>query len=176
MALKPPPSAAPPRAPIALQLMGLVLAGLLVGQVMTFVVVILLPPPRVTVYHLGEVAEALQGGPLKFRDGRTLIRRIQAAPPRMDPRHMHGLMLQRILAAMMRLPAAQVRIAESGPMVLFRFDHRGPPPGHRRPTEPGCSAVSSSSEARRSARRRRQGSRRGSRPRSASGRSPIAPR
>jgi two-component system OmpR family sensor kinase len=117
--------------------MALLLAGLLVGQVMTFAVVILLPPPRAPVYHLSEVAEALQGGPLRFRDGRMLVRRIEAAPPKADPRRMHGELLQRLLAGMLRVPPQSVRVTETGPIFFFRYAHRGPPPGLAPDPSPG---------------------------------------
>ena len=49
-------------APISLQLMALLLATLLLAQAISFITIILTPPPRPPVYRLSEVAAALRGG------------------------------------------------------------------------------------------------------------------
>ncbi len=67
--------------PIAVQVIALLTAGVLVAQIVTGVLVTLLPPPRPPVYHLRELADALRGGPLFASYGRRLERRLAAAPP-----------------------------------------------------------------------------------------------
>ena len=139
------------RAPIALQLVALLVVSLIAAQVVTFAVVLLMPPPPRAVYRLEEVAQALKGGSLTPRFGRPLERHIQAAPPAepADPSlpHEHG---RRQLAALLGVREADLRLAQQmdfpsrlhrrlgigGPAVVR---HRiladrpagGPPPGAR---------------------------------------------
>lgn len=75
------------RAPIALQLVALLVCVLIAAQVMTFAVVVLMPPPNRPVYRMEEVAQALKGGPLQTRLGHELVRTVQKdAPAEPEPR------------------------------------------------------------------------------------------
>ncbi|MFZ3005723.1 MAG: two-component sensor histidine kinase, partial [Phenylobacterium sp.] len=64
------------RAPIALQLVALLVVSLIAAQVMTFAVVVLMPPPPRAVYRIEDVAQALKGGSLTPRFGRPLLRQV----------------------------------------------------------------------------------------------------
>ncbi|MDO8800718.1 ATP-binding protein [Phenylobacterium sp.] len=101
------------RAPIALQLVALLVVSLIAAQVMTFAVVVLMPPPPRAVYRIEDVAQALKGGSLTPRFGRPLLRQVQAAPPpepasQPFPRE-HGASL---LAALLGVREADVRLAQ----------------------------------------------------------------
>jgi signal transduction histidine kinase len=125
-------------APISLQLMALLLAGLLVAQAISFITIVLTPPPRPAVYRLSDVAAALRGGPLKPRWGRPL-QRSQAAelPPDLRRPAADREHLTPMLAAELGAPPAQVRLLEREPSAewrLVRWVHRhAPPPGGERP-------------------------------------------
>ena len=64
------------RAPIALQLVALLVASLIAGQIMIFAVVVLMPPPPRPVYRMEEVVRALKGGSLKPSYGQELTREL----------------------------------------------------------------------------------------------------
>ncbi len=117
------------RAPISLQLLGLLLASLLVTQAISFGIVFLLPPPRPPVYRVGDVASAMHGGPLKLRFGRPLTRaRVRILPADLAvPHHDH----ERTLAVMARtlgVPETRVRLAEQNASPIWRLRRalRGP--------------------------------------------------
>lgn len=100
-------------APIALQLVALLLVSLVAAQILTFAVVVLMPPPPPAVYRLEDVARALKGGSLEPRFARPLLRQTLAAPPaepgdRAYPRE-HG---RRQLAALLGVREADVRLAQ----------------------------------------------------------------
>jgi two-component system OmpR family sensor kinase len=69
-------------APIALQIMALLLAAVVVANGLSFLVVVLVPPPRPAIWRVADVAAALKGGPLQTREGKSLSRRIEPRPPR----------------------------------------------------------------------------------------------
>jgi two-component system OmpR family sensor kinase len=69
------------QAPIALQLVALLVVSLIVAQLMTFAAVVLTPPPPRSIYRMEDVAQALRGGSLHPRYGHELIREIQKDPP-----------------------------------------------------------------------------------------------
>ncbi|MDO8322493.1 MAG: ATP-binding protein [Phenylobacterium sp.] len=100
------------RAPIALQLVALLVVSLIAAQVVTFAVVVLMPPPPRAVYRLEEVVQALKGGSLTPRFGRPLEREVQAAPPAepADPPipHEHG---RRQLANLLGVRETDLRLA-----------------------------------------------------------------
>nr|QQZ50955.1 hypothetical protein JKL49_06925 [Phenylobacterium glaciei] len=77
-------------APIGLQLVALLLVSLVAAQVMTFAVVVLMPPPPQAVYRLEDVAQALKGGSLTPRFGRPwcakCFPRRRPSPPIRPPR------------------------------------------------------------------------------------------
>ncbi|MDP3870629.1 ATP-binding protein [Phenylobacterium sp.] len=101
------------RAPIALQLVALLVVSLIAAQVVTFAVVVLMPPPPRAVYRLEEVAQALKGGSLAPRFGRPLLREVQAAPP---PESVNppfpGEHARRQLAALLGVREADVRLTQ----------------------------------------------------------------
>src|SRR5437870_408674 len=110
------------RAPISLQLVGLLLASLLVAQAVSFGIIFLMPPPRPPVYRVGDVAAAIRGGPLKTRFGRPMIRTTAKAPPAelASVRHEH----ERTLAALARAlgaPEPRVRLEEQNPSPIWRL-------------------------------------------------------
>ncbi|MES2722939.1 MAG: ATP-binding protein [Pseudomonadota bacterium] len=119
------------RAPIALQLVALLVVSLIATQVVTFAVVVLMPPPPRPVYRLEEVAQALKGGSLTPRFGRPLQRHVQAAPPAepADPPllHEHG---RRQLAGLLGVREADLRLAQhmDFPSRLHRSLGIGGPP------------------------------------------------
>jgi signal transduction histidine kinase len=91
--MEPTPDDAPRRisAPIAVQIVALLIAGLAVGQIVTLLIVMLAPPPRPPIYRLSEVAAVLQGQTIKPRDGHALIRTEQAQPPPPPRDHQPGV-------------------------------------------------------------------------------------
>ncbi len=106
-------------APIALQIMALLLAGVVVANGLSFLIVVLLPPPRPAIWRVADVAAALRGGPLKTRDGKALVRRIEASAPRNpDPSWRSGP--QRMaLAQDLGMPSEKVSLVESRPPQRF---------------------------------------------------------
>ncbi len=145
------------RAPIALQLVALLVVILIAAQVMTFAVVLLMPPPPRAVYRIEDVAQALKGGSLTPRFGRPLLREVQAAPPA-EPasQPFPGEPGVRRLAALLGTREADVRLAQhldfpsrlhrslgiAGPHMDMRRQVRsgpgGPPPGEGEPPPPGA--------------------------------------
>jgi two-component system OmpR family sensor kinase len=73
--------AAPGRgAPIAVQIIGLLVAVLLIGQLATLAVVVVLPPPRPPIYRIEEIAAALKGAHTVPRNAPPLVRTFATAP------------------------------------------------------------------------------------------------
>jgi signal transduction histidine kinase len=68
------------RIPLAVQIVGLLLAGLVAAQATTLVLTLLLPPPPPPEYRLSDIAAALKGGDLHVGP-RPLVRAIRPAPP-----------------------------------------------------------------------------------------------
>ncbi|HEX7758984.1 MAG TPA: ATP-binding protein [Caulobacteraceae bacterium] len=106
-------------APIALQIMALLLAGAVVANGLAFLIVVLLPPPRPAIWRVADVAAALKGGPLKTRDGKTLIRRIQASAPRNGDRDWRSGPQRAVLAQDLDMPLEKVSLVESRPPQRF---------------------------------------------------------
>jgi signal transduction histidine kinase len=125
-----------PRWPISLQLVALLLASLVVAQVITFAIIVLMPPPRPAVYRVAEVANALRGGSLATRSGRPMVR-IETASLPSDLAATRGERerLRALLAHALDLPDSNVRLVEQSPSPLWtlarRFDRRRRPPGER---------------------------------------------
>jgi signal transduction histidine kinase len=140
------------RAPIALQLVALLVVSLIAAQLMTFAAVVLMPPPTRAIYRMEDVAQALKGGSLHPRYGRELTREVQkeapAEPeirPAHDPRDLRMRpppeWARRELASLLGVRETEVRlIRESSfpgmimrgpfgvrvPMRFERQDQRGP--------------------------------------------------
>jgi signal transduction histidine kinase len=124
-------------APISLQLMALLLAGLVVAQAISFITIVLVPPPRPPIYRLSDIATALRGGPPQPGWGRPLLRtQVMALPaglraPSGGREHLEGA-----LAAELGAPVSAVRLVERGPSPEWRLLHwmhhhapqDGPPP------------------------------------------------
>lgn len=93
-------------APIALQLVALLVVCLIAAQVLTIAVIVLMPPPARPVYHLDDVAQALRGGAVPS----NLIRSIEKDPPQPDHNGGHVFRMRRELATLVGLPEAEVRL------------------------------------------------------------------
>ena len=106
-------------APIALQIMALLLAGIIGAHALSLLVVFLVPPPRPPIWRISEVAGALQGGPLTLRDGRTLTRRIQATPPGDAEQQRRSALWRATLAQTLNMPVDQVRLTQARPPFIF---------------------------------------------------------
>jgi signal transduction histidine kinase len=110
------------RAPISLQLVGLLLAGLLVAQAISFGIIFLMPPPRPPAYRVGDVAAAMHGGPLKTRFGRPMMRvSVRSLPADLAaPRHDHERTLA-VLARTLAVPETRVRLVEQNVSPIWRL-------------------------------------------------------
>jgi signal transduction histidine kinase len=106
------PSGAGP--PIAVQVIALLTAGVLIAQLVTGVLVAVLPPPRPPIYHLNEVADALRGGPLAASYGRRFQRRLAVAPPPDRPVRTGDEQSRFDLATLLGQPEANVRFQDLG--------------------------------------------------------------
>ena len=110
------------RAPIGLQLVGLLLASLLVAQAISFGIIVLLPPPRPPVYRVGDVAAAIRGGSLKTRFGRPIIRSyVRALPPELVAPHREHERTLSALARVLGAPETSVRLEEQNPSPIWRL-------------------------------------------------------
>lgn len=67
--------------PLALQIVGLLLGGLVVAQLVTLFLTILLPPEPQPQYGLDTIAQALSGAAVKTGDVPSLQRIVQSGPP-----------------------------------------------------------------------------------------------
>ena len=123
-----------PRAPIGLQLIGLLLLSLLAAQAIGMAAILLMPPPRPAVYHLSEVAQALRGGPLRTRFGQPLIRTTaKALPAELRTQPPRRERARAALAAALAVPEGRVRYLQqpTAEWRLFRAlggRRPGPPP------------------------------------------------
>ena len=118
--------------PIAVQVGVLLMVSLLAAQAISVLVVLASPPPRPSIFSIGEVALMLRGGRLDIRPGPNLVRETTSAPPMLFPPHEtadpEG---QRALAAVLGAPEARVRFARLGEpfaariMIRTRMIRRG---------------------------------------------------
>jgi signal transduction histidine kinase len=67
-------------APIAVQIVGFLIASLVTTQIVNLAVVLLVPPPTPPVYQMGDIVQALQGHLVQPRFGRALARTTGAEP------------------------------------------------------------------------------------------------
>ena len=100
--------------PIAVQVIILLTIGVLIAQIVTGVLVTVLPPPRPPIYHLREVADALRGGPLLVAYGRRLERSVTAMPPPERSTRPGDDQSRQSLAILVGQPEAQVRFQDLG--------------------------------------------------------------
>jgi signal transduction histidine kinase len=100
--------------PIAVQVIVLLTLGVLIAQIVTGVLVTIVPPPRPPIYNLREVADALRGGPLLAGYGRRLERVVSRTPP---PERAGGRgddQSRESLAMLLGQPEALVRFQDLG--------------------------------------------------------------
>jgi len=103
------------RAPIAAQIVALMVAGLIAGQAVNLLIILLMPAQRPPLYRVDEIAAALQGTSLQPRFGRPLIRQMASQPPN-DERPGHPTdRARRELASVLNLPESAVRLSTIGP-------------------------------------------------------------
>ena len=93
-------------APIALQLVALLVVSLIAAQVLTIAVIVLMPPPARPVYHLDDVALALRGGTVPS----TLIRSVEKDAPQADHQGFRSGRMRHELAILVGAPDADVRL------------------------------------------------------------------
>ena len=110
-------------APIAAQIVALLIGGVVLGQIMTLVIVLLVPPPRPDVYRLTEIAAALNGQVVHPKNGRELVRSVGAPPPTLDSMNHHG----GHFANLTRLALAGI-LGAPADRVWFGVDHSSHPP------------------------------------------------
>lgn len=116
-------SRAPPRqrlsAPLAAQVVALLIGVVALGQILTLAIAVLAPPPRQSVFQISDIAGALSGSGGRGLDGRQLERRLSATPPPPGRGRPNQDALQRAeLAAQLGAPEARVR---------FETSPQGPP-------------------------------------------------
>jgi two-component system OmpR family sensor kinase len=124
-----------PAAPIAVQILALVIGALVVAQVVTLALTILLPPSPPPQHSLTDIAAALRGGPIEAKSGRPLIRNLEQAPPSLNsPGWVVAQPAVRDLAALLEVPQSEVRLLFYAPPPVAGAP--GPPPAaalHARP-------------------------------------------
>jgi two-component system OmpR family sensor kinase len=127
-------------APIAAQIVALLIAGVALGQIVTLLIVLLGPPPRPPVYRLSEIADAFRGRAVKPLDGRTLVRTI-GQPPAPDveigPSREPVEASRSDLAHLLGVPPDRLRLVVERPWRrAWLFPPMGPP-GHPPGPPPG---------------------------------------
>ena len=134
------------QAPIALQVVILLVTALASAQLMTLLIVATGPPPRPPVYRLAELAAAFRGGSLRPQFGRPLTRTLQArgpeAPPGRDSDDEDG---RKALAALLGVPEGRVQLVHqprswTSELAAGRFPRGRPPPATASGLRPGSAA------------------------------------
>jgi signal transduction histidine kinase len=115
-------------APIALQIMGLLAAGLIAVQLVTVLLVLFLPPEPPKVYRLSEIAAALEGSSLQAHDGRPLQRTLRAEAPVESRETRVAERRRRALAEMMGVAEDRIvfRANRPPPFAAATGDPQGP--------------------------------------------------
>ena len=109
---------------ISLQLIALLIASLVVAQAISYVTMMLTPPPRPPVYKVADVAAALRGGPLVLRWGRPLLRsRAAVLPPELRAAGPDRERFSRTLAGELGVAPDAVRLVEAPPPPEWRLIH-----------------------------------------------------
>jgi two-component system OmpR family sensor kinase len=103
------------RAPIAVQIVALMVAGLVAGQLVNLLIILLMPAQHPPMYRMDEIAAALQGTSLQPRFGRPLTRETATEPPADERPGRPADHARRELASVMNLPVASVRLSMVGP-------------------------------------------------------------
>ena len=112
-------------APIAVQLVLLLIGCLAALHLILFAVVALVPPPRPPIYRMAEIAGALQDGALTARDGRPMLRTVSAKLPvefERDRARRRGPPSEALALALGR-PVSEVRFVMRRPTGVDRFLH-----------------------------------------------------
>src|SRR5579875_2666731 len=115
--------------PIAVQIIALLVAALIIGQLATLAVVVILPPPRPPIYRVEEIAAALKSGRAIPRDAPPLVRFQANAPLQERPNDLHDQLLKAELARALGVAPALVRLKVERPQ--FNFPFSAPPHHHR---------------------------------------------
>ena len=103
-------------APIAAQVVALLILVVAVGQVLTLAIALVVPPPRPAVYRLSEIAAALNGQPVHIRDGRPLERTVSTTAPLPPiPRPGPSEQGKAELAEVLGVPDTRVRFEQTPP-------------------------------------------------------------
>jgi len=120
--------------PIAVQIIALLVAVLIVGQLAILVVVTVMPPPRPPIYRIEEIAAALKGGRLTPRYAPAMLRTVEAAPPkgRDDDNRFRTASLRAELARTLGVTEDHVRLTvEPRPNFPLLYGGRGYHPHER---------------------------------------------
>jgi signal transduction histidine kinase len=117
--------------PIAVQIIALLVAVLIIGQLATLAVVVILPPPRPPVYRIEEIAAALKTGRVIPRYAPALVRTPTTAPPTERNDDPHAAMLKAELARNLGVGLDAVRLTVERPP-RYAFPFNGEPRMHRR--------------------------------------------
>jgi len=103
--------------PLALQIVGLLLGGLVVAQAVTLLLTLLLPPEPQPQYGLGDIARALTGESIDRSASRPLQRTVQAGPPALTgPGWLTSERSRRDLATLLVRDVEDVRLAFYTPL------------------------------------------------------------
>ena len=103
--------------PLALQIVGLLVSGLVVAQLVTLLLTLLLPPEPQPQYGLNDIAHALVGEKVTVSGGRPLQRVVQAGPPALTgPGWLTSDRSRRDLATLLMRDVADVRLAFYTPL------------------------------------------------------------
>jgi signal transduction histidine kinase len=90
--------------------MALMVSAVVFAQIIITLAVFVLPPPRLPVYAVRDIAAALQGGTLQGRFGRPLLRRIGDPPSPASSSRRPDLRNRVALAAILAVPLDRVRL------------------------------------------------------------------
>jgi two-component system, OmpR family, sensor kinase len=103
--------------PLSAQIVGLMLAGLVVAQAVTLFLTLLAPPAPSPEYSLKDVAAALEGDGVEARGARPLVRSIRSDPPSLaSAGWLVSERSRRELAALLRTDEANVRLLFYSPL------------------------------------------------------------
>lgn len=123
---------------IAVQLILLLMAGWVLTLGVTATIMAVLPPPPAAAYRLSELADALKDGPLSRREGRDLMRSVEAQPPVTGRPRVTTSIYRMALAGALHVPISRVRLERypsADPVRRFLLRALAAPP--RSPSPPG---------------------------------------
>src|SRR5437868_2334678 len=103
--------------PLAVQIVGLLLGGLVVAQLVTLLLTLLLPPEPQPQYGMGDIARALTGEKIHRSGSRPLQRTVQTGPPALTgPGWLTSDRSRRDLAILLARDVEDVRLAFYTPL------------------------------------------------------------